>query len=132
MSIGIQNDIDSLITRINYFLDQKYRRIKIKVEPGWDIDVIKTIRSELGEIPLMIDANSEKMVRNTLINSKEAKSRKKKDSSKLKSQYKAQRTRNIFSPVAEKPYKLSRSRIENFMRCNRCFFLVALNFTIVF
>lgn len=41
----------------------------------------------------------------------------------MESQYNPQRTRNIFSASSEKPYKLSRSRIETFMRCKRCFFL---------
>lgn len=33
------------------------------------------------------------------------------------------RIRNLFKPKAEEPYKLSRSRLENFMRCPRCFYL---------
>lgn len=33
------------------------------------------------------------------------------------------RTRNIFDPASSKPYKLSRSRLENFIRCPRCFYL---------
>lgn len=41
----------------------------------------------------------------------------------MESQYAPQRTRNIFSATDNKPYKLSRSRIENFMRCKRCFYL---------
>ena len=41
----------------------------------------------------------------------------------VKSLYRAQRKRHIFSESDEKPYKLSRSRIENFIRCQRCFFL---------
>ena len=35
----------------------------------------------------------------------------------------AKRTRNLFSPGAKTPYKLSRSRLENFIRCPRCFYL---------
>lgn len=58
VSIGIQNDLFSLIKRINFFLDKKYQRIKIKVEPGWDIDIVKAIRAEIGDVDLMIDANS--------------------------------------------------------------------------
>jgi len=34
-----------------------------------------------------------------------------------------QRVRNIFDPTSDKPYKLSRSRIENFLRCHLCFYL---------
>jgi hypothetical protein len=42
----------------------------------------------------------------------------------MKSQYNSQRKRNIFSATeSDKPYKLSRSGIENFIRCNRCFYL---------
>lgn len=41
----------------------------------------------------------------------------------MKSQYNSQRTKNIFSLSNEKPYKLSRSKIERFMRCQRCFYL---------
>jgi len=41
----------------------------------------------------------------------------------MESQYTPQRKRNIFSAIETKPYKLSRSRIENFMRCQRCFYL---------
>lgn len=33
------------------------------------------------------------------------------------------RIRNLFNPKAKEPYKLSRSRLENFMRCPRCFYL---------
>ena len=41
----------------------------------------------------------------------------------MESQYNAQRKRNIFLPTDIKPFKLSRSKIESFMRCKRCFFL---------
>ena len=41
----------------------------------------------------------------------------------MESQYNAQRQRNIFSVNDLKPYKLSRSRIEVYMRCKRCFYL---------
>lgn len=33
------------------------------------------------------------------------------------------RTRNLFDPLSSKPYKLSRSRLENFIKCPRCFYL---------
>jgi RecB family exonuclease len=41
----------------------------------------------------------------------------------MESAYSAQRKRNMFSPSDTKPYKLSRSRIENFVNCPRCFYL---------
>lgn len=40
----------------------------------------------------------------------------------LKSQYRSQRTRNLFTGIDIKPYRLSRSKIENYMRCKRCFY----------
>lgn len=59
VSIGIQNSMNDLVKRINHFLDLKYQRIKIKIEPGYDIDVIKYLRKELDpKMPLMVDANS--------------------------------------------------------------------------
>jgi hypothetical protein len=41
----------------------------------------------------------------------------------MKSEYNAQRKRNIFSIADKKPYRLSRARIEGFVRCQRCFYL---------
>lgn len=59
VSIGIQKDVNDLIKKINFFLDQKYQRIKIKIEPGYDVDIIKKLRQELDpNMPLMVDANS--------------------------------------------------------------------------
>jgi CRISPR/Cas system-associated exonuclease Cas4 (RecB family) len=37
--------------------------------------------------------------------------------------YKANRTRNIYNPKSKEPFKLSRSKIENFMACKKCFYL---------
>lgn len=45
------------------------------------------------------------------------------EESKMESQYNAQRTRNMFCRSSEKPFKLSRSKIEDYVRCKRCFFL---------
>ena len=58
VSIGIQNNIKELIDRIQSFIEKGYQRIKMKIEPGWDSDVIKAVRKEFGDIKLMVDANS--------------------------------------------------------------------------
>ncbi len=58
VSIGIQDSIDKLLKRIEEFLEEGYKRIKIKIKPGWDIEVLKAIREQFGSIPLMADANS--------------------------------------------------------------------------
>ncbi|MBP6943108.1 MAG: PD-(D/E)XK nuclease family protein [Candidatus Buchananbacteria bacterium] len=41
----------------------------------------------------------------------------------MSSYYTVPRTRNLFDPASKEPYKLSRSRLENFLRCERCFYL---------
>ena len=35
-----------------------YRRIKIKIKPGWDLRPVETVRARFGDIPLMVDANA--------------------------------------------------------------------------
>jgi O-succinylbenzoate synthase len=58
VSIGIQDSVEQLLGKIRTELDADYRRIKIKIAPGWDYDVIKRVRAEFGDIRLMGDANS--------------------------------------------------------------------------
>jgi len=58
VSIGIQDSIEQLIDKIRTELDAGYKRIKIKISPRWDYDVIKAVRAEFGDILLMGDANS--------------------------------------------------------------------------
>jgi o-succinylbenzoate synthase len=58
VSIGIQDSIDQLLEKIQTELDAGYRRIKLKVKPGWDIKVFEKVRSRWPEITLSCDANS--------------------------------------------------------------------------
>ncbi|HMJ09249.1 MAG TPA: o-succinylbenzoate synthase [Pyrinomonadaceae bacterium] len=58
VSIGIQDTVEQLIGKISTELDAGYKRIKIKISPRWDYDVIKAVRKEFGDILLMGDANS--------------------------------------------------------------------------
>jgi O-succinylbenzoate synthase len=58
VSIGIQDTIEQLLDKIRVELDAGYKRIKIKISPRWDYDVIKAVRAEFGDILLMGDANS--------------------------------------------------------------------------
>ncbi|MHA2249176.1 MAG: o-succinylbenzoate synthase [Candidatus Kariarchaeaceae archaeon] len=58
VSIGIQPSLEALLLRIGKFINLGYKRIKIKIEPGWDTEVIGAIRKEYGDIQLMVDANS--------------------------------------------------------------------------
>jgi O-succinylbenzoate synthase len=58
VSIGIQDSVAQLLGKIKTELDAGYQRIKIKISPRWDYEVIKTVRQTFGDIPLMGDANS--------------------------------------------------------------------------
>ncbi|NGQ97274.1 o-succinylbenzoate synthase [Brevibacillus sp. SYP-B805] len=58
VSIGIQPDITGMLQQVERFLAEGYQRIKVKIMPGFDVDVIAAIRREFGDIPLMADANS--------------------------------------------------------------------------
>ena len=58
VSIGIQDSLDELVDRVRVERDAGYRRIKIKVKPGWDLEAVARIRREFGQVPLMVDANA--------------------------------------------------------------------------
>src|ERR1700758_1358222 len=58
VSIGIQDSVEQLLEKIQTELDAGYRRIKIKVKPGWDVNVLERIRSRWADITLSCDANS--------------------------------------------------------------------------
>ncbi|MBN1483217.1 MAG: o-succinylbenzoate synthase, partial [Chloroflexia bacterium] len=58
VSVGIQDTLEDLLERIEAFLAQGYRRIKVKIKPGWDLEVVAALRRRWPELPLMVDANS--------------------------------------------------------------------------
>jgi o-succinylbenzoate synthase len=58
VSIGIQDSIEQLLGKIEMELNAGYRRIKLKVKPGWDLGVLEKVRSRWPDIVLSVDANS--------------------------------------------------------------------------
>ena len=58
VSIGIQDSVEQLLDKIHAELAAGYRRIKIKVKPGWDLNVLERIRARWADITLSCDANS--------------------------------------------------------------------------
>src|SRR5579883_1064950 len=58
VSIGIQDSVPQLIKKIETEVNAGYQRIKMKIKPGWDIDVIREVRKNFPNIRLMADANS--------------------------------------------------------------------------
>jgi len=57
VSIGIQEDISTLLDIIEKHLKEGYPRIKIKIKPGWDLEVVGRVRAKFPHISLMVDAN---------------------------------------------------------------------------
>jgi o-succinylbenzoate synthase len=58
VSIGIQESVPALLDKIANELAAGYQRIKIKIKPGWDVDVVRAVRAEFPAINLTVDANS--------------------------------------------------------------------------
>lgn len=58
VSLGIEDSVDELLKRVKFFLDKGYKRIKVKIKPGWDTGILAEIRRAFGDIPLMADANA--------------------------------------------------------------------------
>jgi O-succinylbenzoate synthase len=56
VSIGIQDSVEQLLEKIQLELAAGYRRIKVKVKPGWDVNVLESIRSRWADITLSCDA----------------------------------------------------------------------------
>ena len=58
VSIGIQDSVPQLLDKIERELSAGYQRIKMKIKPGWDVDVVAQVRERFPSIKLMADANS--------------------------------------------------------------------------
>ena len=58
VSIGIQDSLDAQLALIQKRLDEGYGRIKLKIGPGWDIELARAVRARFPDITLMLDANS--------------------------------------------------------------------------
>jgi len=58
VSLGIESKIEPLLDRIARFQEEGYRRIKLKIAPGWDVEVVRKVRARFPSIPLQVDANS--------------------------------------------------------------------------
>ncbi len=57
VSCGIEDSLGDLLDRIAGHLDEGYRRIKIKVKPGWDVEACAAVRGRFPDLALQVDAN---------------------------------------------------------------------------
>jgi len=58
VSVGIHRSIPELLDVVGGYLEQGYRRIKLKIKPGWDVEPVKAVRERFGDVPLQVDANT--------------------------------------------------------------------------
>lgn len=59
VSVGIMDEIPQLLDAVGGYLDEGYVRIKLKIEPGWDIEPVRAVRERFGDdVPLQVDANT--------------------------------------------------------------------------
>ncbi|MCL2782112.1 MAG: o-succinylbenzoate synthase [Actinomycetia bacterium] len=58
VSLGIEPTIDDLLTQVQAHLAQGYRRIKLKIRPGWDVAPVRAVREAFGDVTLQVDANT--------------------------------------------------------------------------
>jgi o-succinylbenzoate synthase len=58
ISIGIQDTVVDLVQLIEEHINEGYKRIKVKIKPGWDVEVLREVRKHFPNVPLMADANS--------------------------------------------------------------------------
>ncbi|TDD90389.1 o-succinylbenzoate synthase [Actinomadura rubrisoli] len=59
VSVGIMDSIPELLEAVEGYLDQGYARIKLKIEPGWDLEPVRAVRERFGDdVLLQVDANT--------------------------------------------------------------------------
>ena len=58
VSLSIEKNVETLFEQIDRYLEEGYRRIKLKIAPGWDVELVRTVRERYPDIPLQVDANS--------------------------------------------------------------------------
>jgi O-succinylbenzoate synthase len=58
VSLGIESSIPALVEQVGRFVEEGYRRVKLKIGPGWDVQPVAAVRERWPELPLQVDANS--------------------------------------------------------------------------
>lgn len=59
VSVGISPSLDHLLDTVAGYVDQGYVRIKLKIEPGWDLEPVRAVRERFGaDLLLQVDANA--------------------------------------------------------------------------
>jgi O-succinylbenzoate synthase len=57
LAVGLYDDVNDLLRTIENYLSDGYKRVKIKIERGRDVELVRAVRRSFGDIPLFVDAN---------------------------------------------------------------------------
>jgi O-succinylbenzoate synthase len=57
VSLGIEPTVDELLEQVSLRVAEGYRRVKLKIAPGWDLEPVRAVRSAFPATPLHVDAN---------------------------------------------------------------------------
>ncbi|GAA2289850.1 o-succinylbenzoate synthase [Nonomuraea roseoviolacea subsp. roseoviolacea] len=59
VSVGIMDSVPELLDAVGGYLQEGYVRIKLKIQPGWDVEPVRAVRERFGpDVPLQVDANA--------------------------------------------------------------------------
>ncbi|MCA1620495.1 MAG: o-succinylbenzoate synthase [Acidobacteria bacterium] len=58
LAVGIYDTVEELVERVGRYLAEGYRRVKIKIQPGWDVAPVEAVSAGFPGVPLMVDANA--------------------------------------------------------------------------
>ncbi|GAA2061717.1 o-succinylbenzoate synthase [Catenulispora yoronensis] len=58
VSVGIAESVGALLAEVEGYVEQGYRRVKLKIEPGWDVEPVRAIRERFPDVALQADANA--------------------------------------------------------------------------
>lgn len=57
VAVGIADSVPDLLDEVASYVDAGYRRVKLKIRPGWDVEPVAAFRKEFGDVALQVDAN---------------------------------------------------------------------------
>ena len=63
VSVGIMDSIPALLDAVERYLADGYLRVKLKIEPGWDVEPVRAVRERWPDVLLQVDANTAYTVR---------------------------------------------------------------------
>ena len=57
VAVGMTGSVAELLDAVATYLDAGYGRVKLKVDPGWDVEPVRAVRERFGDVLLQVDAN---------------------------------------------------------------------------